>query len=660
MNTSPIFTIAAALSAVGLLHAQADPFAAWTHRAAVTASTPGLTRVELPREVLDASRAVADTVPLRDLRLVSAAGVETPFLIEWPRIVPGRTLAAENFKASLQGSTTVIEFTVPGDAVVEEVRLQTGHRDFIKAATVEGTLDGTQWRVISDRELVFRQGGAERLRFTFTPTAWKSLRITLDDQRNGPVGFTGATLLAHEEDESPFTTEDIPILSRNDANGETRLRLDLGARNRHLHSLRVVAADPLFQREVNLDVVREDGTTGAAGRQRTIYRIALDDRRSEDVDVPQRQVRQERIVELRIRNGDNPPLRIERIEGRFSRMALVFHAETAGTWHLLTGNANAFGPRYDVAALLGDLSKTNVATASVSALEPNPAFRKETTTPEAGESGAPLDVTAWAFRRPVNFKDAGVVRVELDAEALAHATLDQRDVRVMQEGRQLPYFIERGLPWREVEVKFQQEPDAKRPTVSRWRVELPMAGHPIVRLIATSPTAIFDRQIRAWEDGRDAYGNSFRRPLGDASWKRTPGQPASALSVHVPTRPAGDVVFLETDNGDNAPLQLDSMRLAFSPANVVFKTTSTAPVELVYGNPRASAPRYDIQLVRAQFERIGGTNATLGAESRAEGHKKASAASPGVGSAWLWGALALVVGGLLWIVARLLPAETAK
>jgi hypothetical protein len=120
------------------------------------------------------------------------------------------------------------------------------------------------------------------------------------------------------------------------------------------------------------------------------------------------------------------------------------------------------------------------------------------------------------------------------------------------------------------------------------------------------------------------------------------------------------VIYLETDNGDNAPIQIGSIHLVFSPAHVVFKTTRTAPVQLVYGNPRASAPRYDIRLMRDEFERAEKINATLGAEVGADGPQGAYGASSGVGSVWLWGALALVVGGLLWIVTKLLPAESGN
>lgn len=290
------------------------------------------------------------------------------------------------------------------------------------------------------------------------------------------------------------------------------------------------------------------------------------------------------------------------------------------------------------------------------AVAPDPAFH-EAKLPEPGGSGAVLDVTAWAFRKPVSFTNTGVVRVELDAEALAHAAPDLRDVRVMQGGRQLPYLIERNRPLREAAVNFTPEPDPKRPALSRWRVELPFEEYPVTQLMVESSSPLFERRVRAWEDTRDAYANSYRRIVGEAFWRRSPGMSNGTLVIPVTSRVTGDAVYLETDNGDNPAVQIHAMRVAYAPASVVFMVGSDSPVHLVYGNPRASTPRYDIQLVRSQFEKARKADGTLGAEERTAGDQKPDRGTRDAGSAWLWVALALVVGGLLWIMAKALPAD---
>src|SRR4051794_26911486 len=112
----PIFILLTA-SCISLLHAQNDPFAAWSHSAAVQVTAPGLTRVELSREMLDASRTFSTATSFSDLRLINPANAETPFLIEEVSRVSGSSVPADNFKASLQGLTTVLEFAAAGNKV---------------------------------------------------------------------------------------------------------------------------------------------------------------------------------------------------------------------------------------------------------------------------------------------------------------------------------------------------------------------------------------------------------------------------------------------------------------------------------------------------------------------------------------------------------------
>jgi len=77
-------------------------------------------------------------------------------------------------------------------------------------------------------------------------------------------------------------------------------------------------------------------------------------------------------------------------------------------------------------------------------------------------------------------------------------------------------------------------------------------------------------------------------------------------------------------------------------------------VQLYYRHAKASYPRYDVQMVRREFESATKVVATLGAEEQLDGFKGTPVASK-QGGPWLWAALALVVMGLLWVVARMLP-----
>jgi hypothetical protein len=125
------------------------------------------------------------------------------------------------------------------------------------------------------------------------------------------------------------------------------------------------------------------------------------------------------------------------------------------------------------------------------------------------------------------------------------------------------------------------------------------------------------------------------------------------------TAPKAPTIQLTTDNGDNAPLQLTSVRVVYPIVRLLFRVPDTTPVHLCYGNRRATRTRYDLQLVRREFETATKVAATLGDEEKLPGYE-ADPLTSGKGSPWLWAALALVVGALLWIVAKMLPKQGAE
>ena len=151
----------------------------------------------------------------------------------------------------------------------------------------------------------------------------------------------------------------------------------------------------------------------------------------------------------------------------------------------------------------------------------------------------------------------------------------------------------------------------------------------------------------------DGHGGRFRNELGGAEWKRT-ADSKDFLTVTLASAPQSDTVFLETDNGDNPPIDLDNLRLLYPVTRIVFK--ATAPPTLYYGNPSASAPRYDLGLVATKLLSAEKAVATPGTEEILrkvpwiEGEPLTGARG------WLfWGILVLVVAGLITVIVRLLP-----
>ena len=623
----------------------AADFAAWTHHQTLRVTQPGLTRIELESALLDASRTTGGA-PFHDLRVISPAGVETPYIIALPRTMRPTSVDAAGFKATLNPTTTVLEFQPPDSHTIQELVLKTNGENFIKAATLEASSDGTTWQTLSSGEVLCRQNGTERLRLPLKAATWTHFRITIDDSRTGPIVFTGAEVV-RELPELRTVPHPATIRSRSEEKGATHLTLDLGTSNVLLGSVRLRTPEPVFQRVSTL-----------LNATHTLFRIQHEGFTAEDLEIPAHQLAAKREVELVIHNGDSPPLRIDRVEVTRHIVPLVFQADVAGDWQLYIGNAQAAEPRYDIAALTNKLRDARANRATASAVEANAAFRKTATAPEVGETGAPIDVSPWSFQREIQFSEAGVIELELDPAVLARCANDLHDVRIVRDGHQVPFLaIKPGLE-RERAVAFAEVTDPKAPSWSKWDITMPFPNFPGNTLLLDSPTPLFRRTLSVTEQHHTEQDH-FERILGTANWQRTPGQTPSSFHMPLYTAPRAGTIRLSTDNGDNAPLTLTSVRVVYPIVRLLFRVPDTHPVSICYGNRRATHTRYDLQLVRREFETSTKVSATLGDEEQLPGYTADPAYASGKGSPWLWAALALVVGALLWIVAKMLPKQQA-
>ena len=78
-----------------------------------------------------------------------------------------------------------------------------------------------------------------------------------------------------------------------------------------------------------------------------------------------------------------------------------------------------------------------------SPLADNPNYRPPEVLAGIQEGGTALDVSAWKFRKAVKLSRAGAQRIELDLDVLSHAQPGFADLRLLRDGKQLPYILER-------------------------------------------------------------------------------------------------------------------------------------------------------------------------------------------------------------------------
>lgn len=636
------------------LSARGADFTAWQYAQPFDVAQPGLVRLELPPATLDAARA-----DLADLRLAGPDGAEVPYLIVQARPARVTTRRAEDFRVELLRELTQITFTTGLTQALGRVTLETPARAFIKSVSVEGSMDGQRWETLVRNAQVFRESsGASQLAVDLPPRPWRLLRMRVDDSGSPPVPFTGAEVRAAEPDTAPLHPVPIVITERVENGSETRLTLSLGAAHLRLATLRLEATDPLFRREIALATreLRDDIIQERVLARGTVSRApnapATDSELKLDLLTP------ERSLLLLIENADAPPLQIVAVRAERRPVELLFFATQPGRHTLYIGNRASAAPRYNLPAQITAPPDAILSANTLPNPQANEQFRAPEALPDVTGVGAPLDARAWKYRKPVEFGGGDVLQLALDLETLAQAKSGLGDLRLLRAGQQAPFVIERTTLRQRVNPIARPLPDARRPSVSRWELKLPVAAAPVVELACQSPAPLFERDAVLLEMATDERGNEFRRELGRARWQRVPGQSAATLTLAIRAPPQTETLLLELDNGDNPAIGLGGFEFASPVTRLLFKAPAPDGVFLYYGNPEANLPQYDLRLAAAQLLAADRTPAILGSRQVLRGDSWAEALGGGKAHWLLWVVLTGVVLALLAVIARLLPKAT--
>src|SRR6185436_1288275 len=102
--------------------------------------------------------------------------------------------------------------------------------------------------------------------------------------------------------------------------------------------------------------------------------------------------------------------------------------------------------------------------------------------PEVSMFGAAIDPSSWSFRRLIKADSGGVQQLELTPHVLAYAQAGLSDLRLVADGKQVPFLLERSEFHRSVPLDVSRADDPKSPRLSRWALHLPQARLPITRV----------------------------------------------------------------------------------------------------------------------------------------------------------------------------------
>ncbi|HZS09765.1 MAG TPA: DUF3999 family protein [Blastocatellia bacterium] len=117
-------------------------------------------------------------------------------------------------------------------------------------------------------------------------------------------------------------------------------------------------------------------------------------------------------------------------------------------------------------------------------------------------------------------------------------------------------------------------------------------------------------------------------------------------------------------NYDDQPLKMREVRVYGWPRQLLFRREPGRSYRLFYGNPKAAAPRYDLEQLSSYLKPEELPLATLGSERANESFTaETDASKPDRHPAWLWATLAVaavVLGALIYRLAKMTTSGQAE
>ena len=664
--------------------ARADLRSLFPNRAELFVDEPGLSRLPLPPEVLAACQA-----DLADLRIVDRSGREVAYLVDGgpppdtafeelltyrPRLLAtARQTEQRESAPDLRRET--YELSLPeGEPRGWDLVLETTRARFVRRFELLSVAAGRDPEAIAEGSL-FRLPGRrqENMRLALPLLAADRLVLILegeDDEFLEPAfRFEARRALAEPE----ALRVALEVRASRSRDGRTVVELD---RPRGLvpDRLALSTATGSFNRRVEVwdegpgagaeplgsgILYRLEGTAGAER-----LRLPLEAARGESL----------RVV---IDDGDSPPLERLVFQAVLRRPSLVFSlAKTGGgeaAGHLLYGGARAFRPRYDLAGLLsaerrrlsGEPARVGVELRDADRLgrarlgppEANPWWDPAPALAFAMRPGAAIAAWPFAYRRPVPVPrtDEGLLRLRLDPETVARSRPGLEDLRLVDvEGRQWPYLLDRSGTTERLPLTVAG-PETRGGS-SIYALGLPASPLRIRGLLVDSPAPYFDRAFEL--RGTLAGGGRRDRVLLQGRLVRRPEKPGEVV-VDFDREPV-ESLELRVVDGDDPPLELSAVE-ARVPLPELFFAAPEGDYALLFGNPEAGRPRYELEGVRDLVLAVDATAVRAGelVESPGRGPFARFRGEGGWQQVLLWAAIILAVALLTWITLRLARQDDA-
>jgi hypothetical protein len=628
----------------------------WRYFQDVQIKTVRPVRVKLDYGILNGA---ADN--FTDLRVFGPDGTEIPYILFPSAAQPQKPQQNAHFSISTQRTETDILLDCPAGESLRGITLATNSDDFIKGVSVKYSKDATDWKLIARARPIFRQsGGRENISIDLPRGYYPHLQAVIDDATSSPITITGVAMQTDGGDPAGLETIALKNFTSVAAKGRKDYTFVLPAKNLYVHDIKLISPDRVFSRVVSASA----GSDASSGSSRviglgsaTIYSMFMQgsplvQRTSLPV---RRRLDGANTITLSVAEPPGHSFTLSRIEVRVLPAFAAFTPKKAGAYAIASGNATAALPQYrhESDKQQNDMGKFTLVPAGKTRENIN--FSTTGTAIPAADTGAAIDTKNWSHRSAIAPQTQGVQYFELTPEVLSHAARNLSDLRLVADGKQVPYLIDtEKISHRITPRADKQNPDSKE-NISLWQLTFQYPNLPLTELSCATPDIPFTRDITAYEYTTGPSVERQKRILGHAQWTRSPGQTDSRYLLSI-TRPQSERIFLEVQDGDNTPLDLSDFSAYYATSRLVFQTAQPRNVFLYYGNASASMPDYDLKLSSDSIAKAGKTAVRLLPEEKS-GSGWSEETAKKAGRTGFWFVLILVAAGLIAAIMKLLPPK---
>jgi len=188
--------------------------------------------------------------------------------------------------------------------------------------------------------------------------------------------------------------------------------------------------------------------------------------------------------------------------------------------------------------------------------------------------------------------------------------------------------------------------------LSVYKVDFPYANTAVHSLsFKTSEKTAFSRAVNIYSSAKDMRGGVVRSMLESRVWNYNPEEQNDSLTFNISGRASGEPFYIEIDNGSNSPVLITDVSVGYEMPTLIFRAGG-GPLELLYNNPRAETPQYDMNMFRSRLINADTIPAVL-----AGGEDVAKTPLSGHGKLLFALLLALVAAVLVWAVVKVLPKK---